>query len=369
MKEKLSPLIRKHLIDVSPYQPGKPVEEVKRELKLDDVIKLASNENLLGVSKKALKALRKYLKEANYYPDDSCFYLKKKLAKIHDVKEDEIILGNGSVELLYYLVFTFADESVSIAYNKGAFAMYPIVSKISNAQIIEVPLKKGNLACDPIAILKKIKENTRIIFLSNPNNPTGTSFTHDEAEELLKNVKENTLVVFDEAYTHFVESENFPDSFSLYRRYKNLIILRTLSKAYGLAGLRIGYLIARPEIINSLNKVKVPFNVNRLVQIAALHALDDDEFVEKTKKLIKKEKRYLYKEFEKLNLFYLKSDTNFIFVKFKMKAKEIFEKLLKRGIITRPLPESLFPNALRITIGRRKENKKLISALNEILKE
>jgi len=367
MKRKITDLIKKHLLEVEPYKPGKPIEEVKRELGLDEIIKLASNENLFGISPLALKALKKYMNEVNYYPDDSCFYLKKKLAEKHGVSEDEIIVGNGSVELLYYLVMAFVDRNVSVAYNRGSFPMYHIVSKIANAKLIAPPLKKENLACDPVAIAENLRKDTRIVFLSNPNNPTGTSFSHEEAEYLLKRARKDTLIVFDEAYTHFVESENFPDSFSLYRKYKNLIIIRTLSKAYGLAGLRVGYLIARPEIINALNKVKIPFNVNRLAQIAALHALDDEKFLKKIKESIKKEKKFLYKHFEKLSLFYLKSDTNFIFVKFPMKGEKMFNELLKRGIITRPLPETLFPNSLRITVGRRKDNRKLVKSLYDIL--
>jgi len=367
MKEKITPLIKKHLLEVEPYEPGKPLEEVKRELGLDDVIKLASNENLFGVSPLALKALKKYINEVNYYPDDSCFYLKKKIAEKHKVSEDEIIVGNGSVELLYYLAMAFLDRNVSVAFNKGSFPMYQIVSKIQDAKLIVIPLKKENLACDPVQIAENLRKDTRIVFLSNPNNPTGTSFSHDEAEYLLKKVSEDTLVVFDEAYTHFVESENFPDSFSLYRKYKNLVIVRTLSKVYGLAGLRVGYLIARPEIINALNRVKIPFNVNRLAQIAAFYAFDDDDFLRKIKESIRREKEFLYKHFEKLSLFYLKSDANFIFVKFPLKGEKMFNELLKRGIITRPLPETLFPNSLRITVGKRKDNKRLIQSLYDIL--
>ncbi len=368
MEEKITPLVKRHLLEVKSYEPGKPIEEVKRELGLEEVIKLASNENLFGVSPFALKAIRKYMKEVNYYPDDSCFYLRKKLAEKHNISEEEIIVGNGSVELLYYLLMAFLDSNVSVAYNIGSFPMYHIVSKIANAKTITLPLKKENLACDPVAIAENLREDTRIVFLSNPNNPTGTSFSNEEAEYLLKKANKDTLIVFDEAYTPFVESPNFPDSLSLYREFKNLIILRTFSKNYGLAGLRIGYLIARPEIINALNKVRIPFNVNRLAQIAAFYALDDEEFLKKTIERIKREKKFLYKHFDKLSLFYLKSDTNFIFVKFEIDGEKIFNELLKRGIITRPLPPSIFPNSLRITVGRRRDNKKLIESLYDILR-
>lgn len=368
MKEKICKLIKEHLIDLTPYEPGKPIEEVKRELGLSEVIKLASNENLYGVSPLALKAMRKFLKEMNYYPDDTSYYLRKKIAKKHDVSEEEVLIGNGSVEILYYIGLAFIDNKVSVIFNTGSFPMYKIVSKIYNAKIIEVPLKEENLACDPVKIAENLRDDTKVIFLANPNNPTGTSFSHDEALYLLKKVSEDTLVIFDEAYNHFVESKGFPDSMKLYREYKNLIIIRTLSKAYGLAGLRVGYMLARPEIINALLKVKIPFNVNRLAQIAALYALDDEKFLEESRKRIKREKEFLYKNFDKMNLFYLKSDTNFIFVRFNMDVRKIYEELLKRGIITRPLPGSIFPNSLRITVGRRKDNIKLIKALHEILK-
>ena len=367
MKEKIYRLIKEHLIDLVPYEPGKPIEEVQRELGLSEVIKLASNENLYGVSPIALKVMRKFLKEMNYYPDDSSYYLRKKIAEKHNVSEDEVLIGNGSVELLYYIGMAFIDDKSSVIFNSGSFPMYKIVSKIFNAKIIEVPLKKDNLACDPVKIAENLRDDTKVIFLANPNNPTGTSFSHEEAEYLLKRAKEDVLIVFDEAYTHFVESKDFPDSMKLYKEYENLIIIRTLSKAYGLAGLRVGYLLARPHIVNALLKVKIPFNVNRLAQIAAFYALDDNKFLEELRKRVKREKEFLYKNFDKMKLFYLKSDTNFIFVRFNMDERKIYEELLKRGIITRPLPRSIFPNSLRITVGRRKDNIKLIKVLHEVL--
>ncbi|MEN3044030.1 MAG: histidinol-phosphate transaminase [Candidatus Hydrothermales bacterium] len=368
MKEEISNLIKKNLVDLEPYQPGKPIEEVQREYGLKEIIKLASNENLYGVSPYAKKAMRRYLNEMNLYPDDSCYYLRKKIAEKHKVKEDEIIVGNGSVELLYYLGMAFLDENVYVMYNSGSFPMYKIVSKIFNAKVVEIPLNERNLSCDPVKIADNLRSNTRLIFLANPNNPTGTSFSHQDVEYLLKKVKGDTLVVLDEAYTHFVESQNFPNAFELYKEYENLIILRTLSKAYGLAGLRIGYLIARPKIINALYKVKIPFNVNRLAQFAALYALDDEDFLKNLREKILREKKFLYRNFDKMNVFYLKSDANFIFVKFEKDSEIVYRELLKRGIITRPLPKSLFPNSLRITVGRRVDNIKLVRSLNEILK-
>ncbi|MEN3046025.1 MAG: histidinol-phosphate transaminase [Candidatus Hydrothermales bacterium] len=368
MKEEISNLIKQNLIDLEPYQPGKPIEEVQREYGLKEVSKLASNENLYGVSPSAIKAMRKYLKEMNLYPDDSCYYLRKKIAEKHMVKEDEIIVGNGSVELLYYLGMAFLDENVSVMFNRGSFPMYKIVSKIFNAKIVEIPLNEKNLSCDPVKIADNLNSDTRMIFLANPNNPTGTSFSHQDLVYLLKKAKKDTLIVLDEAYTHFVESEDFPDAFELYKEFENLIIIRTFSKAYGLAGLRIGYLIARPKIINALYKVKIPFNVNRLAQYAALYALDDDTFVKTMRERILREKKFLYKNFDKMNIFYLKSDANFIFVRFEKDADMIYRELLKRGVITRPLPKSLFPNSLRITVGRRVDNIKLVKSLNEILR-
>jgi histidinol-phosphate aminotransferase len=365
----IHPLAKKHLEKVSPYIPGKPIEEVARELGLspEKIIKLASNENLLGPSYKALKILRKKIKEVNFYPDDNCFYLRKKIAEIHNVSMDEIIVGNGSVEIIYLLGFAFLGEGDSVAYCKGSFPIYEIIADVTGAEKISPPLKKENKAVDPIALLNSIKPNTKIVFMSNPNNPTGTYFTHEEAKYIVENSPKNVLLVFDEAYSEFVDAPDFPNVFSFYRDYPNVCIMRTFSKTVGLAGLRVGYMIARKEIIETLHKVRYPFNVNLLAQYAAIYALEDKEFMEKTYKLIKKEREFLYKEFEKLGLLFLPSQTNFIYVEFPKDANFVYNELLKRGIITRPIGP-LFPNALRITIGKRKHNLYLIKSLKEILK-
>lgn len=365
----IHPLARKCLERVAPYKPGKPIEEVARELGIspDNIIKLASNENLLGPSYKALKVIRKKMKELNFYPDDTCFYLKKKLSEIWGVSMDEIFVGNGSVEIIYLLAIAFLTENDSIAYCKGSFPIYDIVADLMGAEKIAPPLKEENKAVSPVALLNSIKQNTKIVFMSNPNNPTGTHFTHEEAKYLVENAPSNVLLVFDEAYDAFVDAPDFPDTFSFYKKYPNVCILKTLSKTVGLAGLRIGYMIAREEIIETLNRVRYPFNVNLLAQYAAIDALEDEEFIKKTVNLVKKEKKFLYKEFDKLGLKYLPSQTNFIYVEFPKDSNFIYNELLKRGIIARPIGP-LFPNALRITIGKRNHNKYLIKCLSEILK-
>ncbi len=365
----IHPLAKKCLEKVSPYKPGKPIEEVARELGLnpDKIIKLASNENLLGPSYEALKIIRKKINEVNFYPDDNCYYLKKKLSEIYNVSMDEIFVGNGSVEILYLFGFAFITPGDSVAFCKGSFPIYEIVADIMDAEKISPPLKEENKAVDPVALLNSIKSNTKIVFMSNPNNPTGTHFTHKEAEYLVRNAPSNVLLVFDEAYNEFVEADDFPDTFSFYKKYPNVCIIRTLSKSVGLAGLRVGYMMAREEIVETLQRVRYPFNVNLLAQYAAIHALEDKRFIEKTVKLIKKEKKFLYKEFEKLGLKYLPSQTNFIYVEFPKDSNFIYNELLKRGIIARPIGP-LFPNALRITIGKRSHNRYLIKCLSEILK-
>ncbi len=366
--EKIHHLAKKCLEKVSPYKPGKPVEELAREMGIDfEIIKMASNENVLGPSKQALRILRKKLKDINFYPDDNCFYIRKKLAEMHGISMDEIFIGNGSVEIIYLLGFAFVSEKDSVAYCLGSFPIYKIITDIMDAEGITPALKKENKAVDPVALCNSIKKNTKIVYMSNPNNPTGTYFTHDEAKYIVENAPSDVLLVFDEAYNDFVDAKDFPDTFSFYKKHPNVCMLRTFSKVLGLAGIRIGYMIAREDVVTTLHRVRYPFNVNSLAQYAAFYAIEDRKFIEKTVRLINKEKKFLYRELKKIGLFFLPSQTNFIYVEFPVESNLIYDRLLRKGIIIRPLGE-LFPNALRITIGNRKQNKYLIQCLREVLK-
>ncbi len=351
---------------IQPYKPGKPIEEVVRELNLKtEIIKLASNENPLGTSPLALKAMRKAIKETFLYPDDNCFYFKNTLARKLQVHPEEIIVGNGSVEIIPLVALAYLGPEDSAIVGKGAFIWYKIAVNISGAQLIETPM--NNYRHDVKAMLAAIKKNTKVIFIDNPNNPTGSIITKQELEEFFEKIPENILVVLDEAYREYIDEPDYPDSISIFKRKKNILILRTFSKIYGLAGIRLGYGIAAKEIIANLMKLRINFNVNRVSQAAGIAALEDEEFVNRSKKVNNHGKEYLYDAYKKLGLFYIPTYGNFIFVNFECDSLVVYEKLLKQGIITRPIKEYGFPNALRITIGTEKQNERLIKALKKIL--
>ncbi|MCX7995883.1 MAG: histidinol-phosphate transaminase [candidate division WOR-3 bacterium] len=351
---------------IKPYKPGKPIEEVARELNLKgEIIKLASNENPLGTSPLAIKAMRRVLKESFLYPDDNCFYLKEALAKKLNVSSDEIIVGNGSVEILPLITLAYLNPDDSAVVTKGSFIWYKIAVSIAGSNLIEVPMK--DYTHDLKTMLNAIQNNTKLIFLDNPINPTGTVVKRKELEEFFDKIPEDILVVVDEAYREYIEDPDYPDSFKIFRSKKNILILRTFSKIYGLAGARLGYGIARKEIITNLMKLRISFNVNRISQIAGIAALDDEEFVKKAIKVNNEGKEFLYDAYKKLGLFYIPTYSNFIFVDFGKDSQIIFEALQREGIITRTIKEYGFPNALRITIGTEKQNRRLINTLKKIL--
>jgi len=357
---------RDFLKAISTYKPGKPIEEVARELKLrGEIIKLASNENPLGTSPLALQAARTALKESFLYPDDNCYYFRQKLAERMGVDGDNIIVGNGSVEILPMATLAYLDPDLSAVAGAGAFIWFKIAARIAAAELIEVPMK--NHTHDLRAMLAAVKPNTRMIYLDNPNNPTGTMVGRDEVDEFFRRVPEDVLVVMDEAYIEYITDPRFPDSFKYLREGKNILILRTFSKIYGLAGARLGFGIAPKEIIASLTKLRVSFNVNRISQVAGLAALDDERHVRRGLEVNEAGKDYLYEAYRKLGLFYLPTFANFIFVDFDRDSRIVFEALQKKGIITRMIKEYGFLQALRITIGTEEQNRRLIRALKSVL--
>ncbi len=348
------------------YLPGRPIEEVARELGLDPegIIKLASNENPLGPSPKAMEAVRKAASAMNIYPDGSAFRLKNKISKKLNLPTHCISFGNGSnelLELIGHAVLQPGDECVMSQY---CFAVYPIVTRLFNAEIIMVPAK--NYGSDLEAMLKAITPNTRIVFLANPNNPTGTFLSEAELSDFIAKVPEETLIVLDEAYTEY--QENPPDFLPLIREGKktNLVICRTFSKIYGLAGLRIGFSVACPEFTAALDKVREAFNTGSLAQEAALAALDDMEFLEKARRLNAQGLDYLQKEFDGMKLEYVPSAANFVLVK-TGNGKRVFEELQRAGIIVRPLANYNLHDWVRITVGTPEQNQRLITALKRVL--
>ncbi|MBI5740269.1 MAG: histidinol-phosphate transaminase [Nitrospirae bacterium] len=350
-----------HIKSIKPYVPGKPVEELERELGIKGSVKLASNENPLGPSPLAVSALRKGLKDHNRYPDGSCFYLKSALSGKLQVSPDEILLGNGSNELIELAVRTFLSPGDEAVMAHPSFVVYSMIVQAVNGNNIIVPLKEWRH--DLEAMASAITGKTKIVFIANPNNPTGTINTSTEMDAFMQRVPDGTLVVVDEAYYEYVSSPDYADSMKYFREGRDILILRTFSKIYGLAGLRIGYGLAKAGIMSEMNKVRQPFNVSLPAQRAAVAALQDEKHLARTRRTNEKGKRYLYKEFDALNIKYVPTEGNFIYVPLpEGTASRLYHDLLLEGVIIRPMG----PDAIRVTIGLPEENRRLIEALKKI---
>jgi len=357
-------LIRRNILNIAPYEAGKPIEETKRQLGLKEVIKLASNENPLGPSPKAMEAIRKYLSGINRYPDSQSFYLKRKLAKALNLQASNIVLGNGSDELIDVIIKTFVEEDEFIITADTTFLEYKIISQVNNRKFITVPLRYFKY--DLETMKKKINGKAKLVFISNPNNPTGTYVTKLELEDFMHDLPDNILLVLDEAYDTFIDVDDFPRGLN-YINSKNVIVLKTFSKAYGLAGLRIGYAIARPEFTSCMEKVRQPFNVNLLAQVAATAALDDKKFLGKTRQIILDGKSYLYDCLTGLGIAYLPSVANFILIDVGKDSVSVFKEMLKYGVIVRDMKQYGLKNFIRVTIGTKKENERFIKVLKKAL--
>lgn len=351
-----------NILQIEPYKPGKPEEELKRELGVSRVIKMSSNENALGPSPLALEAIKKEASKTHRYPDGSGYYLRQALSEKFKVRFSNLILGNGSTDLVEIIARTYLEPQSNTVTADQSFIMYKIATLAMNANCNPVPTK--NYAYDLEAILRVINQNTRIIFIANPNNPTGTMISKVEMDHFLNSVPANVLVVLDEAYIDYVDREDFPNGLSYLEKFPNVIVLRTFSKVYGLAGIRIGYGIACEEIINDLNRVRSPFNTNVLAQAAALAALQDTEHVRKSKESARQELAFLEEEFVKMNVPFVPSVTNFIFLPI-LNAVKIYELLLREGIIVRPMQSFNLQEGLRITLGRHEENVAFLEAFKK----
>ncbi|HLX96730.1 MAG TPA: histidinol-phosphate transaminase [Verrucomicrobiae bacterium] len=349
------------------YQPGRPIEEVARELGLPaaDIIKLASNENPFGPSPLALAAMREAAAGVNLYPDGNAFYLKQKLAAKLGVEPANLILGNGSNEIIELAGHALLTPGTDVVVSRYCFAVYPIVTKLFGANLITVPAK--NYGHDLSAMLRALTPHTRIVFVANPNNPTGTLAPREEIIQFVNDVPDDVLLVMDEAYLDFLDDPL--DLVPLVRRgtRPNLILMRTFSKIYGLAGLRIGYGIGNPEFVAALEKIRQPFNINLLAQTAALAALDDVEHVRKTRANNFAGLKTFEQAFRKLNLEYVPSHANFILVRVN-DGQRVFAELQKQGVIVRPMAGYQLPEWIRISIGTPPENERCLSALKTVLK-
>lgn len=357
-------LVSDEIEAIVPYPPGKPIEEVEREYGIKGSIKLASNENPLGPSPKAVRAVSKALNNLHRYPDGGCFYLKEKLAKHHGVKHENLIIGNGSNEIIELIVRTFLQTGEEAVMGNPSFAVYPLVVPAAGGKNILVPLK--DLTHDLDAMFDAITEKTKLVFIANPNNPTGTMVAGKQLDAFVEKIPAHIIVVLDEAYYEFVTSRDFPDSMDYLNSGRNVVILRTFSKIYGLAGLRIGYGIA-PERLNLyMNKVRQPFNVNSLAQIAAMAALDDDGHLKRSQKNNKDGLEYLFKELKEMGLECVPTQANFFLVRVG-NGKEVYEGVLKQGVIVRPMASYGMGEYIRVTVGLPEENKRFINAVKKCL--
>jgi len=357
---------KSNIVHLPVYQPGKPIEEVKRELGLTEVIKLASNENPFGCSEAAKQAIVNELANTSLYPDGAAVALTEALAGHLGVGKDQIIFGAGSDEVILMIARAFLVPGDETIMADETFPQYKHNAEIEGAKIIEVPLKNGRH--DLPAMLAKVTDKTKIVWICNPNNPTGTIVTKDELDDFLAKVPAHVLVVLDEAYCEYIEDPSYPNGLDYVKRHPNVIALRTFSKIYGLASLRIGYGIGRPDIIRFVNQVREPFNTTRYAQAAAKAALADTAFIAECKRRNAEGLAYLKAEFDRLGLKYFEPYGNFVMFDAGRPSQEVFEALLRKGIISRAR-WTHYPTHIRITVGSGEQNRKFIAALEQVLRE
>ena len=353
------------VLDLAPYQPGKPMEELERELGVKNAVKLASNENPAGPAAGVIEALADGQKGVRLYPDTNGFALKQALARHLDVGPERITLGNGSNDVLDLLARVFVTPGDEVVYSEYAFLVYPLVTRATSGKAVVVPSR--DWGHDLPAMAEAVNGRTKLVFVANPNNPTGTCNDRRSVEEFLSGIPDNVVVVLDEAYCEYVERDDYPDGLKYIDRYPNLVVTRTFSKIYGLAGLRIGYAIASPDVTDLLNRVRQPFNVNHLAQKAALAALADQDHVARCREINSRGMDRLIRFCASTGLPYIPSAANFLTVGFGPRTPEIYEALLHKGIIVRPVANYGMPEHLRITIGMPEEMDRLEDALKQVV--
>ncbi|HYE34533.1 histidinol-phosphate transaminase [Methylocaldum sp.] len=356
---------------LTPYLPGKPISELERELGIRNIVKLASNENPLGPSPKALEAVRRVSSEIHLYPDGSGFELKAALSGKLNIRPEQITLGNGSNDVLELVARAFLSPQLKAIYSEHAFAVYPIVTQAIGAQAAVAPAHDGSrgprYGHDLQAMAQRVDESTRVVFIANPNNPTGTYLTKSELSGFLGDLPRHVIAVVDEAYFEYVEAPDYPNSMEWLSDFSNVIVTRTFSKAYGLAGLRVGYAVSSPAIADLLNRVRQPFNVNSVALEAAKAALDDDNHLTRTANLNRDGLRQLSEAFTKRELNFIPSVGNFLTVDVGRSAAAVYDALLRQGVIVRPIANYGLPNHLRVTVGTEEENRTFLDALDRVL--
>lgn len=365
----IEPLLRSHIHLLRPYVPGKPISEVKRELGLPedfDIVKLASNENVLGPSSAALDAIKKASEGVWLYPEDTCYDLKHALADFWEMTPDNFIVGNGSDEIIHFLMLALLDEQDEIIAATPSFVQYESAAKMAGCTCNLVPLTADGRH-DLCAMKQQISPYTKMIFIANPNNPSGTVVGAEEFDRFIKSIPQHILVVLDQAYYEYVETDDSPQGLDYVRAGYNVLLMHTFSKAYALAGLRVGYGLANPETIRALNQVRGPFNVNSISQAAAIASLQDADQVEKTRQVNAAGKKYFYAELDQMGLTYIPTEANFLMLDTGLPAKEVFPELLRDGVIVRTGDPFGLPTWVRVTIGTAPMNERFIKALRRIL--
>ena len=364
MTRTIEDLIPDYLRGLPVYVPGKPIEEVERELKIH-AVKLASNENPLGPSPKGIEAAHAALGGANRYPDGGTHALRQTLAERNGVLQEEIFVGLGSSEIIDLASRVLLRAGLQGLTSEGTYAPFSVAIRASGAELVLVPQR--HYAFDLGAMAEAITPKTGVIYLANPNNPTGTAFTAREFADFLEKVPDGVLVVLDEAYIDYAVSMDLRQSVEAYRKKNNLLILRTFSKVYGLAGLRIGYAIGRPELLSAMNKLRTPFNTSGVAQAAALAALDDNEHVTRCIQTNARERKRLSEDLAKMGFRPVPSEANFVFMVVGPEAQALSDDLLRMGVIVRPLGWMGFPEAIRISVGTAEENDKCLSAMARVI--
>ena len=359
-------LVSEHIKNAKLYPPGRPLEEVKREYGIEKIVKLNSNENSLGPSPMAIKAVVGSARDVHRYPDNSAFYLTRRLADKYGVLPEQIMLGNGSNELVQFIIMTFLLPGEEVVTGKPTFVLYGIMGRVLGGRVKEIQLKDFSFDLESMA--REITNDTKLIFISNPNNPTGTIVGSGSFKSFMQKVPEDVIVVMDEAYFEYVRSSDYPDALEYVKQGRNMIVLRTFSKVYGLAGLRIGYAIAYAGLISYMERLREPFNANSLAQKAALAALDDKNHIERSKQNNHAGLEYMYAQLERLQLSFVHSQTNFVLIKIGPGADVVYRMLLKQGVMVRSMSEYDLNEFIRVTIGLPEENQEFISTLEKILR-
>jgi histidinol-phosphate aminotransferase len=353
---------RLEIRELIPYEPGKRIDDVKKEYNLDRVVKLASNENPLGCSEKVKEEIKKHLDNLAIYPDNKSTALRDRLSEEFDIASEEILITSGASEMIDILTKTYINKGDEVIMGDLTFPRYKQTTTMMGGIPIEIPLK--DFKFDLRAILDNIRDKTKIIWICNPNNPTGTIIPYKKFVDFLNKVPKGVIVVSDEAYREYVTDEDYQSkTHELIKDYPNLVVLRTFSKIYGLASLRVGYTFANREILGEVNRIRSPFIVSTLAQVAALKAIDDKEFLKRAYDVNVEGKDYLYNEFENLGFDYISSETNHILVDIKRNSREVFDKLQEKGVIIRPQKG----NYIRVSIGTMEENRFFIEKLKEIM--